>query len=144
MTGLASHCSGDSTFQIMAPSPPLSSRPERSGVEGPAVCQFSRTLFSPCHSWSYKKSTSPAASPVGTPRAARATKPAFMISTSAREAARETFLRRGEKPAPTSYFPPALIALRSCASASSLQYLQFSCRKTEVYGTVMVVFRTTM
>jgi hypothetical protein len=32
----------------------------------------------------------------------------------------------------SSYFAPALIALRSCASASSLQYLQFNCRKTEL------------
>lgn len=32
-----------------------------------------------------------------------------------------------------TYFPPvALIALRICASAASLQYLQFNCRNTEV------------
>jgi hypothetical protein len=43
------------------------------------------------------------------------------------------------------YFPLLLfIALRICASASSLQYLQFNCKKTDVYGTVMFVFKTTM
>src|SRR5271168_1000044 len=43
---------------------------------------------------------------------------------------------------PQPYFVP--IVLRNWASASSLQYLQLSCKNTEVYGTVMFVFRTTM
>src|ERR1700761_3878902 len=46
--------------------------------------------------------------------------------------------------APTYFTPDALMALRIWASASSLQYLQLSCRKTDVYGTIMVVLRTTI
>jgi hypothetical protein len=42
-----------------------------------------------------------------------------------------TFSGAVKGPAP-GYFPLALIALRNCASASSLQYLQLSWRKTEV------------
>ena len=45
-------------------------------------------------------------------------------------------VRWGERGAPVCFdnylAVPSLIALRICASASSLQYLQLSCRKTEV------------
>src|SRR5271165_3889034 len=49
-----------------------------------------------------------------------------------KSAAQSRDLRFPTLPVEYYFALPALIALRICASASSLQYLQLSCRKTEV------------
>jgi hypothetical protein len=61
-----------------------------------------------------------------------ATERIFAITIYMRAKLHRTFSGAVKCPAPVGYFPLALIALRNCASASSLQYLQLSWRKTEV------------